>query len=316
MNSIGGTTLKISVVSPVYNCADSLVELHRQLVEALTRLPGVSDYEMILVDDGSADDSWDVIGKIATNDLSVKAVRLSRNFGQHHALTAGLDIGDGDWFLTLDADLQDSPLDIELLWRRAQEGFDLVHGQRTLRTDPVWRRVGARLFHMFFEWLAGLEYERRVANFRLMSREVVESLRSMPERSRNIGAQLQWLGFRTAYVGVRQHERVGRRSSYTLRKLIRLAFDTAIAYSNKPLRLSVASGLAISGVAIIFSVVIAVRAVVWGIPVEGWASLMVSMWFLGGAIIASVGVVGIYVGRVFDESKGRPIYVVSETINC
>ena len=308
--------MRISVVSPVYNSAASLIDLHRQVVDAVSKLSQVSSYELILVDDASTDDSWDVIKKIVSVDANVRAARFARNFGQHHALTAGLDIGDGDWFVTLDADLQDSPDDIALLWEKACDGFDVVHARRGSRTDPMWRRIGARLFHAFFEWLAGLEYERKVANFRIMSRTVVESLRCMPESSRNVGAQLQWLGFRTAYVGVRQRERAGGTSSYTVRKLTKLALDTAIAYSNKPLRLSVGVGLLTSAVALVSSVWIGFRAIVWGIPVEGWASLMVSIWFLGGAIIASIGVVGIYVGRAFDESKRRPIYVVSESLNC
>lgn len=309
-----GERATLSVVTPVYNCAATILPLWNRIVATLERLGENDWFEVILVDDASSDDSWSQIERICAEDPRGKALRLTRNFGQHHALTAGLSIARGDCVVVLDADLQDPPEAIEQLLAAA-EGFDIVDARRTGRTDPLWRRLGARFFHALFRRMSGLDYDERVANFRLIRRSVVDAYLGMPEAVRNVGAQLRWLGFSHTSIDVDQGSRPGR-SSYSIAKLVGLALDTAIAYSNRPLRLAVASGLLTAAVSGVFTVWIGSRALIWGIPVEGWASLMASIWFLGGTMIATVGAVGIYVGRVYDETKGRPLYVVAERINC
>ena len=306
----------LSVISPVYRSRDTVRALYEQISLAAQGLPGVDDYEIVLVEDCGGDGSWEAIEEIAAEDKRVRAVQLSRNYGQHHAITAGLDLCRGDWAVVMDCDLQDRPGDIAALWRKAQEGYDVVNARREARTDSAWRMGASRLFHALFEWLSGLSYDPRVANFRMISRRVIDAYRSMREVSRSFGAQVQWLGFETAYIDVTQDARHEGRSSYTLGKLLRLAADTAISYSNKPLRFSVGAGLLMAVCAAVATVYVFIRTLVWGIPVPGWASLMVSLWFIGGILMANMGILGIYIGKIYDEARGRPIYVISKRANC
>lgn len=306
----------VSVVVPVFDSEATVRILYEECRAELSRLDDVTDFEFVFVDDGSRDRSWAAIEELGMTDGRVRGARLSRNFGQHHALSAGLDLCRGDWVITMDADLQDEPADLGKLWAIARKGgVDVVNARRIGRRDPVWKRMSSWAFHVVFEWLAGLSYDRRVANYRMMRREVVAALRQMREQSPSIGAQIQWLGFRTVYVDVQHRDRRAGRSTYDVRRLFRLAVSTAIAFSNKPLRLSIGLGLSIASLAALASIWVATRALFSGIPVEGWASLMVSIWFIGGIVIANLGVLGIYLGRVYDEAKGRPTYVVAERLN-
>jgi len=179
----------------------------------------------------------------------------------------------------------------------------------------MWKRCASVAFAKVFSWLSGMKYDPQVANFRILSRKVIDSYNSMGERLRFFGGHLEWLGFAAGYVDVEHEARVGGESSYTLRKLVALALNTIIAYSDKPLRLSVKAGFAMALLSLVYTVWLGIRKLALDIPVEGWTSLMVSLWFLGGLIIANLGIIGIYLGKVFDETKKRPLYVVSRRIN-
>ncbi len=298
----------ISIVVPVYKAEDCLDELYRRLKAALE--PISTAFEIVLVEDCGGDGSWQVIERLAGMDVRVKGIQFSRNFGQHYGITAGLDHCDGDWVVVMDCDLQDRPEEIPRLYTKAQEGYDIVLARRGERQDHPLKRMSSALFYRAFSYLADIKYDGETGNFRIMSRKVVENFRRMGEQLRFFGALVQWMGFPTASIAVQHAERFEGQSSYTLRKLWKLAAETIIAYSDKPLRLAVRFGFFMAGFAFLFGIYILLHALLYGSPIMGWSSLFVSLYFIGGIIIAILGILGIYLGKAFDESKKRPLYIV------
>lgn len=301
----------ISVVTPVYRAEGCLRELYTRLVAALEGITG--DFEIVMVEDCGGDRSWEIIRELAAKDQRVKGLQFSRNFGQHYGITAGLDHCDGDWVVVIDCDLQDRPEEIPRLYAKALEGYDVVLALRGKRSDGALKRAAARLFYRVFSWLADTRYDGDVGNFRIVSRKVVENCRLMREQLRFFGGLVNWMGFPTASIAAQQATRHDGRSTYTFRALWKLATDTIIAYSDKPLRLSIRFGFIMSFFAFAGGMFILVRALLYGSPVVGWPSLFVSLYFLGGIIISILGIIGIYLGKTFDEAKKRPLYVVSKT---
>ena len=309
------TSVKLSVIVPFYKCRAAVRPLYSRLLSSCEPLG--MDLEFLFIEDCGGDGSWEAIEELARLDSRVKAVQFSRNFGQHHALTAGLDLCTGDWAVTMDCDLQTPPEEIPRLYARALEGFDVVYGRRMARKDrdPLWRRAVSSLYHRAFFLLTGIRTDPRVASFRLLSRKVIDGFKTMREQSRKTGSQINWLGFPTAWVDVEHHPRFEGKSSYSFRKLFNFALDGIIAYSDKPLRISIRMGFLISLFSLLWAAALTVRKLVWGSSVEGWTSIMVSLWFLGGLVVFNLGVIGLYLGKVFDETKGRPLYVISRKIN-
>ncbi len=301
----------ISVVTPVYQAEGCLEELYRRLVAALT--PITADFEIVMVEDCGGDRSWEIITGLARRDPRVKGIQFSRNFGQHYGITAGLDFCDGDWVVVMDCDLQDQPEEIPRLYRRVLEGYDIVVARRGRRNHHPLKRVSSRLFYRLFSYLADVDYDPEAGNFRIMARKVADSFRLMRERLRFFGALVNWMGFRTATLDVQHAGRYEGRSTYTWGKLWQLAADTIIAYSDKPLRLSIRLGFLIAFLAFCYGVYIMIRALIHGSAITGWASLIVSIYFIGGIIIAILGMLGIYLGKTFDEAKKRPLYIVMRT---
>jgi len=265
------------------------------------------------VEDCGGDRSWEIIQALARQDARVKGIQFSRNFGQHYGITAGLDHCDGDWVVVMDCDLQDRPEEIPRLYAKAREGYEVVIARRGKRNDPVLKRLLSWMFYRLFSWLADTEYDSQAGNFRIVSRKVVENFRRMREQLRFFGGLMNWMGFPAAAIDVQHAERHEGGSTYTLGKLWRLAAETIIAYSDKPLRLSIRLGFLISLLAFGYGLYILVRAVVYGSSITGWASLIVSIYFMGGIIIAILGMLGIYLGKTYDESKKRPLYIVMNT---
>jgi dolichol-phosphate mannosyltransferase len=299
----------ISVVSPVYKAADCLHELHRRLVASLSEI--TEDFEIILVEDCGGDDSWKIIEELARQDKRVKGMKFARNFGQHFGITAGLDYAEGDWVVVMDCDLQDRPEEIPRLYRKAQEGFDVVLALRSARKDPLFKRLASQAFYWLFRYLSELEYDGDAGNFRIVSRRVVATFREMRENLRLFGGLVTWMGYPTASITVEHGERYAGESGYTFAKLLRLAVDTIIAYSDKPLRITVKFGLGISLIAFVFGLYFLFQTLQHGQPIAGWTSLIVSLYFLSGIIISILGIIGIYLGKVFDEVKRRPLYIIS-----
>ena len=298
----------ISVVTPVYRAEACLEELYRRLKAALE--PITADFEIIMVEDCGGDRSWQTITELARRDARVKGIQFSRNFGQHYGITAGLDYCDGDWVVVMDCDLQDRPEEIPRLLAKAREGYEVVLARRGKRSDPPFKRFASWLFYRLFSWLADINYDGQSGNFRIVSRKVVTNFRAMRERLRFFGGLVNWMGFPTAYVDVQHAERFAGASTYTFGKLWRLAAETVVAYSDKPLRLSIRFGFILALCAFLYGVYILLRAIFYGSPVEGWASLIVSIYFIGGIIIAILGIIGIYLGKTYDEAKKRPLYIV------
>ena len=301
-------TPHISVVIPVYKAEHCLDELYQRLKAALESIS--PDFEIVLVEDCGGDNSWQVIERLAAADPRVCGIQFSRNFGQHYGITAGLDHCHGDWVVVMDCDLQDRPEEIPRLYAKAQEGFDIVLALRGARHDPLLKRLTSSLFYKVFSYLADIEYDGASGNFRIMSRKVVTSFRRMGEQLRFFGGLVQWLGFPTSSIEVEHAERFEGNSTYTFSKLWKLATETIIAYSDKPLRIGVRFGFGMAALAFCYGLYILMRAWVHGSPIPGWNSLIVSLYFIGGIIIAMLGILGIYLGKAFDESKKRPLYII------
>jgi len=306
--------IKISIVSPVYKCEKCIIVLCERIKTAVEKI--TDNFEIILVNDASPDDSWNVIKKMTETDKRIKGVNLSRNFGQHYAITAGIDFAEGDWVVVMDCDLQDKPEEIIRLFNRAIEGgHDIVFGRRVMRQDGFFKRIGSRFFYKVFEYLSGIKFDYTVANFSITKRSVINSFKEMREQNRSFPYFINWLGFNKGYVNIDHGKRENGKSSYTFKKLLKFAFDNIIAYSNKPLILSVWMGLMITFCAIFYVLYLIARYYRYGIVVEGWTSVMVSVWFIGGLMFANLGIVGLYLGKVFNEVKKRPLYVVKELMN-
>lgn len=302
----------ISVVIPVYKAEDSLHELYRRLKDSLETI--TKDFEIIMVEDCGGDRSWDIIVELANLDKRVKGIQFSRNFGQHYGITAGLDNCDGDWVIVMDCDLEDKPEEISKLYAKAQQGYDVVLGKRMNRKHGLIKKLTSGLFYKFFNYLANIDYNAQVGNFRIISRKVVENFRLMREQLRFFGGIILWMGFPTTYVDVEHGKRFAGKSTYNYQKLLKLAIETIIAYSDKPLKLSIIFGFSIAFLAFNYGIYIIMLALSKGMSVQGWSSLIVSIYFIGGIIIANLGIIGIYLGKTFNESKKRPLYIISKEV--
>lgn len=305
--------IHISVVSPVYRGEKMVGELVRRNVEALTAI--TEDYEIILVNDASPDNSWQAIEAECKKNPKVKGLNLSRNFGQHYAITAGLSYAQGEWVVVMDCDLQDRPEEIPNLYKKAQEGYDSVLAQRVQRTDGWFKRMGSKCFYKVFSYLTETKQDASVANFGIYNRKVIDAVLSMGDAMRYFPTQIQWVGFKRAYLPIQHDERAEGKSTYNFSRLFRLAFDTIISFSDKPMRLMVKMGVLVTLASFIVGIVFLVRYCLGEIEVLGFTSLIISLWLLGGIIISLIGVVGIYLGKLFEKAKDRPTFIVNQKLN-
>ena len=304
--------MHISIVTPIYNCADCLEILHQRLTETLAQI--TDDFEIIMINDASPDNAWGVIKEIAAQDARVKGINFSRNFGQHYAITAGLDYARGDWVVVMDCDLQDQPEEIAKLYAEAMRGFDAVVGRRHERKDSFMKKTGSRLFYRVFDYFTDQKSDAAIANFGIYSRKVIENYKQMREQNRNFPLFIRWLGFSVSEIDIEHAPRKTGKSSYNFRKMLNLATDSIVSQSNKPLRIAIKLGFMLSAASFIAAAFLVVRYLVWGIPVAGWTSVMVSIYFIAGLMLANMGMLGLYIGKIFDEVKGRPLYVVKDTV--
>lgn len=298
----------ISVVIPVYKAEGCLRELHRRLISSLETIS--ADFEIILVEDCGGDRSWEIIQELSRMDPRVKGMQFSRNFGQHYGITAGIDNSSGDWVVVMDCDLQDRPEEIPRLYRKALEGYDVVLARRGRRKDSILKRVTSWLFYRLFRYLSGMNYDGEVGNFRIVSHTVIDNFKIMRERTRFFGGLMEWLGFPAASITVEHAERYEGESTYNYRKLVKLATEAIIAYSDKPLRLAIQLGFLMSAISFLYGVYVVFVVLFIGTPVMGWGSIIASIYFTAGIIIGILGIIGVYLGKTFDESKKRPLYVV------
>jgi polyisoprenyl-phosphate glycosyltransferase len=303
----------ISVVSPVYRSEELVPELVSQLLAELSALS--LTFEIILVDDRSPDLSWIAIQAACAAHPEVVGIRLSRNFGQHYAISAGIQRAKGEWVVVMDCDLQDRPDQISKLLAEARNGFDVVLARRVNRNDSWQKKFLSRIFYRFLGYLTGVPQDASVANFGIYNRKVIATINAMRESIRYFPTMVSFVGFRSTKINIEHSKRPSGSSSYTLSKLIKLATDICLASSDKPLRLAVKSGLLISGLGFAYALYILVRAIQGTILLAGYASIVVSLWMLSGFIISIIGLVGLYVGKSFESSKNRPIFIIDEIVN-
>lgn len=304
----------LTVVSPVYGCRDCLELLVGQVEEAAIAV--TDDFEVILVDDGSPDGAWQEIVRLAATRPWLRALRLSRNFGQHSAISAGLRESRGQWTVVLDCDLQDPPAVIPDLHRKAIETeSDVVFAQRINRQDHAVKRFVSWAFFSVLSWLTGVKQDESTANFGIFNRPVIEAVVGMPERDRAFPLMVKWAGFRTEVLPVQHAARQAGSTSYTFGRMLRLATHIVLGYSDKPLRMVAVGGMLCSVLAFLMAALAVYKFLEGDIQVAGYTSLMASIWLLGGLTLFGLGVVGLYVGQVFVNVQGRPDSIVAEMLN-
>lgn len=301
----------ISIVVPVYGCESCLIQLCDRIKTTVEKLP--AHFEIILINDASPDNAWKTIKQLSETDNRIKGIDLSRNFGQHHAITAGLDHAAGDWVVVMDCDLQDRPEEIQTLYEKAQEGYEVVFGNRVQRQDNWIKRKSSQIFYRIYDYFTGATSDHTVANFSISSKKVVEGFQQMREQNRFFPLFIQWMGYKSSTVQVEHNSRKAGKTSYNIKKLVTLATDAIISQSNKPLRLSIQFGFIISLGSFLYGIYLFARYFFLAEPVQGWTSVMVSIYFIGGLIFFNFGVLGLYLGKVFNESKARPLYLIRET---
>lgn len=304
----------ISIVAPAYRCSECIPVLCQRLTTVLESID--PNFEIVIVNDASPDRDWEVIQELARADRRIKGINFSRNFGQHHAITAGVDHASGDWIVVMDCDLQDQPEEIVKLYRAAtEEGNDVVFALRKDRQDSRLKILASRSFGIVLNSLSELPINPRISNFSIFSRRVANSYRRLREGSRSHGLTLLWCGFKAGYVETEHAPRFAGKTTYNLRRSVKLAIESITSNSNKPLRMSIRFGFAMAALAMGFAGYFAMRKLFFDASVSGWTSMIVSLYFIGGLLIANLGIVGLYLGKVFDETKRRPIYIISDTLN-
>lgn len=305
--------MKLSIVSPVYKAEDIVDELVIRIIKTVSQI--TEDFEIILIDDCSPDGSWNKIKENCKKDKRIKGIKLSSNFGQHYAITAGLEISQGDHVVVIDCDLQDDPSYIPKLYEKAREGYEVVYTRVQTRTHSFSRNFLSSLFMRVLSWFSDCNnVGKNLTCFSILSRKVVNAFCKIKDAQRHYLLLLRWLGFKHCYIDIVQNPRFSGNSSYSFLKLWGLAIDGIVSQSDKLLRLSISVGLGFSSLSIFFAVVLIAMYFIKDHK-EGWTSLMVLILFTTGIILISIGILGIYIGKILEQAKGRPLYIIDEKVN-
>ncbi len=301
---------ELSVVIPVFNEEINILPMYERLIAVLeTRVDGL---EILYVDDGSADTSWDKICELAARDQRVEGLRFARNFGHQAALTAGVDAARGRAVVIIDGDLQDPPEVIPEMVDRWREGFEVVYGQRQDREGETWFKLAtASIFYRLLRGITNVDIPVDTGDFRLMGSRAIAAFRAMPERNRFIRGLVSWIGFSQTAVAYKRQARQAGETKFSVRKMLRFALDGITSFSFFPLRLATWTGFAVSTFAFLYIIVVLVLKAI-GVSWLGYTSLMASILFLGGVQLLMIGIMGEYLARIFDEVKRRPLYLVGE----
>jgi len=302
----------LSIISPVYRAENVLAELISRIKSSVSGL--TSEIEIILVDDYSPDNSWIEIERLASLHPEIKGIKLSRNFGQHYAITAGLDAATGEWIVVMDCDLQDRPEEIPNLLAAAQQGYDVVLARRSNRQDGFFKKLSSKVFYRTLAWLTGSKQDESIANFGIYHSKVIKEVIGMRESIRYFPTMVKWVGFRQTSIEVVHSERSEGTSNYNFKRLFNLALDIMLAYSDKPIRLTVKLGLLVALTGFLFALYTTYQYLKGNIIVAGYASLIISLWMLTGFLLITLGMVGLYVGKTFEGVKQRPIYIVEKRV--
>ncbi len=300
----------ISIVIPVYGCSTCLIELNNRLTEILCQIS--ENYEIIFVNDASPDNSWEIIKKLAENNNKIRGINLLRNFGQQNAILAGLSYTIGKATIVMDCDLQDQPEEIINLYNTYKQGFDFVLGRRINREDNFIRKFSSKLFYKIFNFFTGNISDYTTSNFGIYSNNVIENYKLLPEKIKLLPLMAKMQGFKVGFVNVIHSKRKTGKSSYNTYKLLSFAFNIFISHTNKPLKLFIKLGFLLSLFSGIYLFYLIFRKLYLDIPI-GWTSIMVSIFFIGGLLFANLGIIGLYIGKIYDEVKNRPLFTVKET---
>jgi len=303
---------RISIVIPIYNEEETILELYRRLSATFSRL--AYDYEFIFVDDGSHDNSFHLLRSLYERDRHVKVLSLSRNFGHQIAISAGIDHASGDAVILMDGDLQDPPEVLSQFIKKWEEGYEVVYAIRTKRKENILKRAAYAVFYRILNKISYLNIPLDSGDFCIMDKGVVEVIRQLPERNRFVRGLRTWAGFRQTGLSYERDRRFAGKPKYTFGKLLKLAYDGIFSFSTTPLRIAIYTGISAALVAFIGAAVVIYEKIENDIPIAGWASTMVTLFFLGGVILVTLGIVGEYIGRIHEEVKHRPLYVLRQKL--
>lgn len=305
-------TLDISIIAPVYNEEQNVALLYERLSRVVGELSG--SYEIIFVNDGSRDRSMEIIRQLASSDPAVKFINFSRNFGHQVAVSAGLDSCSGRQVVIIDADLQDPPELIADMRNRLSDGFEVVYARRRTRQgESVLKRATAKVFYRLLQRITNVPIPVDTGDFRIMDRKIVEVLKRMPEQEKFLRGQIAWAGFRQTYIEYDRDSRNAGKTGYTFRKMFRLALDGITGFSNLPLKFATVTGFLVSGIAFLMAIYTLYSRFIIKEYVPGWTSLMLTVLFIGGVQLISIGIIGEYISRLGTNLRRRPLYVVSDT---
>jgi glycosyltransferase involved in cell wall biosynthesis len=305
--------IHLSIVIPLYNESSLIEELVRRVEENAKKV--TDNYEILLIDDGSIDLTWEKINLEIKKRVKIKGIKFSRNFGHHYAITAGLHHAKGEWVVVMDGDLQDRPEVIPDLYKHALEGFEVVFVSRQNRPEKITYRIAQKLFYLVLRKLSGINFNSEQANFSIIHRKVVEAFNIFPENARFYGSTVLWLGFKRSQIYADHGKRFSGSSSYSLAKRLRLASDIIISFSENPIKIAIRFGILMSLISLMITMMIIYQSIFSGYTVSGWASIMSAIFFSTGVILIVIGIVGIYIGQIFKQVKNRPLYVISEKNN-
>lgn len=304
---------KLSIIVPMYYEEEVAYEFYNRLKNVVKKID--FDYEMIFINDGSQDNTLMILKSIANEDSNVRIIDFSRNFGHQVAVTAGILNCKGDLAVVIDADLQDPPELIVDMIEEWKKGFDVVYAKRkTRKGESKFKLVTAKYFYKILSNLADIEIPRDTGDFRLIDKKVIESFKEMPERNRFIRGMISWVGFKQTFVEYNRDERFAGETKYPLKKMIKFATDGIISFSSKPLKVMSSLGiltLFVSFIILIYSIV----SKLYGNTSSGWTSIMCVLVFFSGVQLVSLGIIGEYIARIYDESKNRPLYLINEMVN-
>lgn len=308
-----------SIIIPLYNEEGNILELYRRLtitMESLCKEEGFDErcYEIIMVNDGSKDRTWELIKGLRQKDLRVKGINFSRNFGQHPAITAGLNYAKGDKIILMDGDLQDPPEEIPRLYEKYKEGYDIVYALRKTRDDPVYRRFFSRVFMEILKKLTRIDAPTKVGVFRIISRRCMETFLKLGEKSRLGLGLMGWMGLPQSYVEIQRKARASGESKYSFLKLYKLALDAVASFSNIPLYLHFALyfGFTVALISFLIGFYMLFKKIFYDIPISGYTSIIVSIFFLGGVSLIILGIIGVYIGKIYELALNRPLYIVKD----
>jgi len=307
--------IKLDVIIPVFNEEECLHELMKRLLSVCAYWEDGS-FNLIFVNDGSNDLSLDILLQYANNSKHIKIINLSRNFGHQIAMTAGLNFSNADFVVIIDADLQDPPELIIDLYKKALTGYDVVYAQRTDRQgESIFKKLSAKLFYRFLSKLSNVHIPQDVGDFRIVSKRVVKNINEMTERHRYIRGMIPWLGFKSTFIGYHREKRFSGKTKYSLKKMINFSKDAIFSFTDFPLRLSFYIGTRILIFALIGTCIIVYLRLFTSYTVPGISTVIILILFMGGLQIFIIGIIGEYIARIYEETKNRPLYIVSSKIN-